>query len=246
MIRYHGLPMTPIDTMINALAGKNVMVSYANPEQIEVACQKCSSVALDCGTFSAWRAGEEYNPEGYLEFATLWLRHPCVVWATIPDIIDGSELENDELLKAWPHDKALSVPVYHLHEDLSRLERLIEQYPRIGFGSSGVFKDPNTPIWWDRMAEMMKVACDAEGYPKRKYHGFRMLDTGIFSRIPLASADSTNVARNIGFDTRWRGPYVPKSKTARALVLISNIENHIAADRWNFDEDGLQNFELLG
>jgi len=43
---------------------------------------------------------------------------------------------------------------------------------------------------------MMEVCCDADGMPKTKLHGLRMLDPVIFSHMPLSSADSCNVARN--------------------------------------------------
>ncbi len=46
------------------------------------------------------------------------------------------------------------------------------------------------------MAQAMAQACDL-GRPRVKLHGLRMLDVEVFSRLPLASADSTNVARNI-------------------------------------------------
>lgn len=62
------------------------------------------------------------------------------------------------------------------------------------------------------MAEIMEVACDSEGYPRSKLHGLRMLDTVLFAHIPLSSADSCNVARNIGIDQAWKGSYTPKSK----------------------------------
>lgn len=247
LIRYHGTPLTPVETMLRAFKGKNAMVSYYNPEQIEEACEVCQSVVLDCGTFPAWMAGTVPDFDGYLEWATHWVRHPAVDWCVIPDIIDGNEEDNDEKIAAWPLPKAVSVPVYHLHERLERLERLLEEFPRVGLGSSGEYADPNTEAWWGRMFQVMEVACDAEGYPKKKLHGFRMLDTGIFARVPLSSADSTNVARNIGLDIRWRGTYVPRRKLTRAIVLMHNIEDHVAATRWNGDGAGFQqNMELLG
>jgi hypothetical protein len=60
-----------------------------------------------------------------------------------------------------------------------------------------------------------------------------MLDPAVFARVPLASADSTNVARNMGLDVRWNGPYVPRSLDARALVLADRIETQPAARRWS-------------
>ncbi|MDC7863915.1 hypothetical protein TH59_02950 [Pantoea ananatis] len=53
-----------------------------------------------------------------------------------------------------------------------------------------------------------------------------MLNPLIFTKLPLASADSTNVARNIGIDKAWSGAYSPASKETRASVLVERIESH--------------------
>lgn len=247
MIAYHGLPMTPVLDMVRAMKGKAVMVSYANPEQMEVAAEMASEVALDNGTFPAWMKGVDPDFDGYLEWATLWLRHPAVVWCLIPDKIDGTEADNDALLVAWPLPIHVSVPVYHFHEDLGRLKRLMDNYPRIALGSSGEFADIGTRKWWRRMQEIMGVACDEDGYPIRKYHGLRMLDPQVTSHVPLSSGDSTNVARNVGIDKAWTGPYVPKSRWVRALVMMDRIEHHATARRWVHASGGVQqNMELLG
>lgn len=239
--------MTPVDTMLRVLKGKHAMVSFQNPIQIEEAVEVCQSVVLDNGAFSAWKAGEQHDFAGYVEWATYWLRHPGVEWAVIPDVIDGDEAQNDAYLDRWTLPAAVSVPVFHMHESLDRLERLIRRYPRVALGSSGQFAEINTPRWWTRMAEMMEVACDSDGMPRTKLHGLRMLDTGIFARVPLASADSTNVARNIGLDVRWNGSYRPRRKETRAIVMIQNIEDHTCAVRWNGNGAGFQqNMELLG
>lgn len=247
MIRYHGTPLTPIDAMLRAFKGKHAMVSYERPDQIAEACEVCQAVVLDCGAFTAWKRGEKMDFEGYLEWCSHWLKHPCVQWCIIPDVIDGSEGENDSLIDAWPLPAAVSVPVFHMHESLDRLRRLMKRFPRIALGSSGEFAEIGTAKWWSRMAEIMEVLCDEDGMPLVMIHGLRMLDTGIFSRLPLSSADSTNVARNIGIDTRWKGTYLPRSKLTKALVLIHNIEDHVAAHRWNRCGAGFQqNMELLG
>lgn len=247
MIKYHGTPLTPVDAMIRSFKGRHAMVSFEHPEQLAVACEVCQSIVLDNGAFSAWKKGEKHDFDGYVAWAEAWLKHPAVDWCVIPDVIDGTEENNDELLAAWPLRRELSVPVYHLHESLERLERLL-QYPRIALGSSGEFKDPNTPRWWSRMSQVMDVCCDADGMPLAKLHGLRMLDTGVFSRVPLSSADSTNVARNVGFDSRWKqSMYTPSSKHQCAMVLMENIEAHTAAHRWNGNGAGFQqNMELLG
>lgn len=245
MIHYHGLPMTPTPDMIRSMQGRHAMVSFEDPRQIELAAEICQSVVLDNGAFSAWRSSKPYDFNGYQEWAAQWLKHPAVDWCVIPDVIDGDEGANDELLVTWALPGERSVPVYHLHESLDRLERLVNAYPRVALGSSGKFKDPGTEEWWQRMTEVMNVCCDDEGYPITRLHGLRMLDPDHFSRLPLSSADSCNVARNIGIDKRWTGPYVPTSKWARALVMMDRIESHAAARRWS-GETLFRNHELLG
>jgi hypothetical protein len=247
VIHYHGLPLTPVADMLRAMRGHHTMVSFADPRQIEEATEVCQSVVLDCGAFSAWQGGQKYDFAGYSKWVGHWLRHPAVDWCIIPDVIDGTVEENDDLVCGWIYNKAQSVPVYHLHEPLQRLHWLTDLYPRVALGSSGEFSEPGTPRWWDRMRDVMRVACRKDGMPWGKLHGLRMLDPTIFSHLPLASADSCNVARNIGLDTKWNGPYAPSNKATRAIVMIDRIEAHASARRWSIESAGVQqNMELLG
>jgi hypothetical protein len=237
--------MTPVADMVKAFAGRHAMVSFEHPEQIEVAAEVCKSVVLDNGAFTAWKAGRKYDFGGYIEWVKKWLKHPAVEWCVIPDIIDGGEGANDMQLHKWFYGLN-GVPVYHMHESLGRLERLVGRYPRVALGSSGDWSEPNTDDWWARIAEMMEVACDKDGMPRCKLHGLRMLDTRIFSHMPLSSADSVNVSRNVGFDQRWNGPYAPRSKAMRALIMMDRIEGHAAASRWCGSNGVQHNMELLG
>ena len=62
-----------------------------------------------------------------------------------------------------------------------------------------------------------------------------------------ASADSCNVARNIGIDKAWNGPYAPKSRHSRAIIMMDRIESHASAHRWCRQSSGVQqNMELVG
>jgi hypothetical protein len=245
VIHYHGLPMWPMSDMPRAFAARHGMVSFEHPDQIEIASEVCQSVVLDNGAFSAWKSGKKYDFDGYVAWVTKWLQHPAVEWCVIPDIIDGSEGQNDMQLHRWFH-KLNGVPVFHMHEDLERLERLVGRYPRVALGSSGAFATIGTSEWWARMAEMMRVACTADGMPRTKLHGLRMLDPVIFSHIPLSSADSCNIARNVGIDAKWNGPYAPKSKHMRALVMMDRIEAHASAARWCGSNSVQHNLELIG
>ena len=104
-------------------------------------------------------------------------------------------------MDAWPFP-GFGVPVWHLHESLDRLDLLANAYSLVALGSSGEYASPDSPKWWARMAEVMECVC-IDGQPVTKLHGLRMLDPTILAHLPLASADSTNVARNIGLDSRW-------------------------------------------
>lgn len=254
VIHYHGGPITPNSAALEAWRGRHAMISFAAPDQIELAAEICQSFTLDNGAFTAWRAGKEVDWNCYHIWVSKWARHPGFDFAVIPDVIDGDEGANDSLLEWWlsatwtgPISKYYSVPVWHLHESIERLQRLCAEYLRVALGSSGQWATPGTDGWWKRMAEAMNVACNSDGYPLAKLHGLRMLDPTIFSHLPLASADSTNIARNIGIDSKWKGTYTPNSKAVRAMVLANRIEHHASAVRWNAETAGVQqNFELIG
>ncbi len=120
-------------------------------------------------------------------------------------------------------------------------------YDRIAFGSAGAYSQIGSQEWWARMSEAMDIVCDAEGRPKVKLHGLRMLDPTIFSHFPFTSADSTNVGRNCGLDTRWQGPYTAGlNPRTRAMILMERIESHASAPRWANSQAGQKNFELIG
>lgn len=251
MIHYHGLPMTPVLAMLKAMKGKHAMVSFEHPEQVAEAAEICQSIVLDNGAFSAWRQKRDYDFAGYVEWAGKWLKHPAVDWAVIPDVIGiddpGHAADaNDRLLEGWPHGTR-GVPVWHFHEPLDRLQRLAKKWPRVCLGSSGRYSVPNSPEWWERMANIMRIVCDDDGLPITKLHGLRMLRSTILAHVPLASADSCNVGRNIGLDKRWdANKYAPASKTSRAIVMIERIEDHAVASRWSKQSAGVQeNMELI-
>lgn len=233
MIFYHGLPITPATAAARAISGGHAFVSFRHPEQLSLAIEACQSFAVDNGAFSAWRSGEpvaDWTP--YYAWVSGLARVPSFDFAVIPDVIDGSEEDNDVLLGEWPFPPWVGAPVWHLHESTNRLARLVNGWPRVCLGSSGRFASVGTPSWWGRMAEAMEAACDGDGRPLAKLHGLRMLDPRVFTRLPLASADSTNIARNIGIESKWRGTYTPPNKEARAWLMRERIEAHQSAARW--------------
>ena len=122
--------------------------------------------------------------------------------------------------------------MWHLHESLLRLDRLVSSFSRVALGSSQEYAVVGTAHWWKRMHDVMRVACDEDGYPRAKLHGLRMLNPAVFAKLPLASADSTNIARNVNIDQKWRGTYTPPTKEARAAVMRHRIEAVNAPSQW--------------
>jgi hypothetical protein len=84
------------------------------------------------------------------------------------------------------------------------------------------------------MGQAMSVVCNDAGEPLVRLHGLRMLNPDIFTRLPFASADSTNIGRNIGIDQAWRGTYTPATKESRVDVMRQRIETQNSPARWGF------------
>ncbi len=249
MIPYVGLPMTPETAAATAVAGGHACVPKTDDRNVALVAAVCQSWMGDNGAFTAWRKGKpitDWRP--FYEWAGLCRLIPNCDFMIVPDIIDGSEADNDALLSEWPLPKWFGAPVWHMHESLERLERLAASWPRVCLGSSGEFASVGTAAWWGQMARAMRVVCDDDGRPLCKLHGLRMLDPEIFTRLPLSSADSTNIARNIGIDQAWGGRYTPPTKEARAAVMRARLESQHGAPRWGFivpEERQLIQGELL-
>ena len=112
-----------------------------------------------------------------------------------------------------------------MNESEDRFIRLCHEYPRVAIGSCGEYDVKSLLKAIARMKDIIRHVVDSHSRPITKLHGLRMLNKDIFTRLPLASADSTNVARNIGIDSAWKGTYSPQSKETRAYVLAERIES---------------------
>jgi len=229
------MPITPNSVAMEAVRNGHAFVSFARRDQLALVMEVCQSFAIDNGAFSAWQSGKPVTDwSGYYAWAQEMLFIPSCDFAVIPDVIDGDEQANDELLAQWPLPRWFGAPVWHMHESIDRLLRLAMNYPRVCIGSSGGFSRVGSQEWWVRMGQAMDRVCP-DGRPLCRLHGLRMLNTEVFSRLPLASADSTNIARNVGIDQKWRGTYLPPSREVRAQVMRARIEAYNAPARWERD-----------
>ncbi len=223
MIHYHGLPITPETAAVRALQAGHGFVSFAEPRNLALAATVCQSFALDNGAFSAWKRGAPVGDwSAYYEWAAAAKLIPSCDFAVIPDVIDGSEADNDLLVQAWPLPAWFGAPVWHMHESLERLMQLAQSFPRVCIGSSGQFSVIGTSAWWSQMGRVMRAICNDDGQPSCRLHGLRMLDPKVFTMLPFASADSTNIGRNIGIDQAWRGSYTPKKPELTSCEHASN------------------------
>lgn len=229
MIHYHGGPITPESCALRAWRARHAFISHAAPEQLALAATVCQSFALDNGAFSLWKAGLPTDWPAFYDWVRLWMNHPGFDFAVIPDVIEGTEEENDELLAAWPFPKHAGAAVWHTNESIERLERLAHEWPRVCLGSSGQYDVKRPAAFVARAQDAIVHILDEHGFPITKLHGLRCLNPRIFTQLPLASGDSTNVARNIGIDSKWKGTYAPANKETRAAILVDRIESHNSA-----------------
>lgn len=190
MIHYHGTPISPIKA-IETMGGKHFCVSYARPDDLKRCLSIGQSLMLDNGAFSAKTRGLQFDRNGFYEWVEPLLAHPH--WAVVPDVIDGTEDEQREMVKSWPFRKEIGIPVWHLGLSISYLIELCDLWGRVCFGSAGEYWQIGTPKWCHRMDEAFNALVKTYGRQIPWVHGMRMLGQAS-GPWPLASADSTNVA----------------------------------------------------
>jgi hypothetical protein len=191
MIHYHGTPITPM-TALYEIAGRHFCVSFAAPGDVSRCHQIGQSVMLDNGAFSFWKSKKATNWPGYYAWADQWLDYPTT-WAIIPDVIEAGEDVQDALIRQWPH-AGKGAPVWHMHESIGRLLRLIDAWPRVCIGSSAEFRTVMSPPWQAKMDEAWNTIARTHARTPNLHMLRGMQLSG--HRWPFASVDSTDIARN--------------------------------------------------
>jgi hypothetical protein len=214
ILHYHGTPISPV-AVLYELAGRNFCVSHARPDDVRRVHDIGQSVMLDNGAFSAWKRGHKTDWQGYYEWCDRWLDYPTT-WAVIPDVIDAGTQEQDALLREWPHGDR-GAPVWHMDEPVSRMLRLVDEWPLVCVGSTAEYRKVLSPEWTRRMDEMWnEIARRHKRLPR--LHMLRGMQLS-GRQWPFYSVDSTDIAQNHhlphrsarSMADRWDGMQCPGS-----------------------------------
>ena len=235
MIKYHGTPVggTKLDAL-KFLDGRNALISFATKGHIAEVLECCDSFCLDNGAFTIWKTtGGSIDVDGYMKWVEHYQKHPSFDFALIPDVIMGTEVENNSLLDEWD-DKLTGVPVFHLGESVDRFLMLSEKYSKVAFGSTDKWAKNGSRAWWVDMANFMDNIVDADGNLPCKVHGLRMLDPKLFQYLPLHSGDSTNAVVN-GHLCMKKGVHPSLERWQGNERIARRIEAHQSAQFWDRD-----------
>jgi len=218
MIHYHGTPITPRAQLLQ-MAGRHFCVSYFKPQDLKTCLTIGQSVMLDNGAYSSYTKKVPMDAAGYYRWLEPVLAPPH--WGVVPDAIGGSIEEQHYYLARFPAHtfgyKNISA-VWHLHLPFSHLFFLVNAYPKVCLGSSGAYWKVGSAQWCARMDETFNAL--VKHFGKVPYlHGMRMLGQHS-GDWPLASADSTNVARNF------------KRNTGNAEHMAAGIDAKQPAQNW--------------
>lgn len=202
------------------------LVSYAHSryKQIDKILPLCKSMVIDCGAFTFYQRGTKVGDSFWSGYYQYVLKYIGVVdWFIIPDVIGGSEEENDKMILKVPSSlRHKGVPVWHTNESLGRLGRLCSEFERVAIGAVREHKPVATNPKGKKVLEdaFNYIYCD-KGFDV-KVHGLAMLDGRVLGRLPFDSADSAFVATNVP-KTKNQMPEV-QCKLARTSIYKRKIE----------------------
>lgn len=215
MIPYHGTPCGAFERNRDVFATTNLCLSWASmarfaggkrtgeptPSAIRHAIA-CRRLLLDNGAFSVWQLARQQeqpfrlNVPAIYEWMTALVEmkgaERCAI--LLPDVIEGSEEENDTLLLTCPaHLRSVAWPVWHMPESLERLARLASEYGRVAVGACGAYRAVLSPEYCRRADEIFNER--EQRFPGVPLHMLRGLQVA-GGPWPFYSADSTDVGQN--------------------------------------------------
>lgn len=218
-----GLPLNPAH-LLNELDGASFCVSYHSRKKLGKQLMQAMDLVdrdglflIDNGAFSNWmsnkKKGDDSKPsfDHWIEFgewASGLMSYCDQAVAVIPDVIDGTEQENRDLLEqfvAWAEWRGGCIglienlmPVWHMHESLYYLDSLLDRFKYVAIGSSGEFAKIGTDKWHKRIEQALEQVKESRESGAANVHIHMMRAQSMADRYEFDSADSCNVAVNHG------------------------------------------------
>jgi hypothetical protein len=207
----HGTPLTP-KRLLPQLRGGSFCVSYMHPDQLDECINLVGEdqiLILDNGAFTAWKKGITLDAawwDGFYAWANEAMDRCPQAVAVIPDVINGSENENMQLIAECVHGEKLNYPeramaIWHMNESLEQLEKLYRLFNFVGFGSCqeyDIARNGPQSDYYQRMEEVWaNMAFWDLKYGKEAAPWIHMMrGLGVLHKIGFDSADSCNLALN--------------------------------------------------
>lgn len=170
---------------IKLLEKKPVLLSFAYNHLFWT---EFRNIVLDCGAFSLWKSGKEFDKKEYAKFCS-WKGYEFE-FVIAPDIIGGTEEENLNSALQFQQDYSADniVPVFHEGEDVNLIQQYLDAgFKKIALGATVSRGKASIHEWLDMV---FKAFPPQDGL---KYHGLGMTQktTLIYYRDLFDSVDST-------------------------------------------------------
>lgn len=173
----------------------NFCVSFAEPRDADWCLKHAQLIMWDNGAYSIYtRTGgkDRLDTDAYYDWLENKMFHPH--FAIVPDVIGGTEEENDQLSWNWPFNPKHSAIVYHFGESKDRLRRIIDEWPRFAIGGSVGENNPGTDSWKRELDSIWNVVEKSNAHPM--VHMMRAHSEASMGGWPFYSADSASWARH--------------------------------------------------
>lgn len=157
-------------------------------KEIKLAHEYGMDLFLDSGAYSAYTQEKKIPVERYADFIQKYRGYFSEI-ANLDDIGDTGP-------KSWDNLKALEslgckvMPVFHYHDDISYLKKMIENYPYIALGGLVGSRRRTLDDWLYLIWH--KYLAKPNGIPRLNVHGFGLTDFELMFEYPWYSVDSSS------------------------------------------------------
>jgi len=190
------------------MTNRSTLIPFISDMDLDKALKKCSSVILDNSAFTFWRKGVDVD-DNFWDTYYDWVREiyssEKLDWFIIPDVIMGSETENNRLIDKFLATQkdivSKGVPVWHTNESHERLKMLCDKFDRVCIGSAD--EEIYGKVGSDKWFTNLESAFSKVNFQNQKIHLLRFMRRSNVKKLKrfrkydiTFSGDSTNFAQN--------------------------------------------------